>query len=63
MLYFLRKHPIWYRKLSYGDSAFDEFIREMRLFYGKTIPQRVERVKNQLQMVDLIISLSKAMKD
>lgn len=63
MLHFLRRHPIWYRKLSHDETSFEEFHREMRIFYGKTMHQRVERVNQQLQMVDLIISLSKAMKD
>jgi len=63
MLHFLRRHPIWYRKLSHDESSIDEFNREMRIFYGTTVHQRVEKVQQQLQMVDLIFSLSKAMKD
>lgn len=63
MLFFLRRHPIWYRKLSHDDNAFENFNKEMRVFYGKTVPQRIEKVKSQLNMIDMIISLSKAMKD
>ena len=63
MLNFLRRNPIWYRRLSHHDHSFEQFEKEVRIFYGQTVPQRIEKVKNQLTMIDMIISLSKAMKD
>lgn len=63
MLFFLRRHPIWYRKLSRDVNDFEQFNKEMRVYYGKTAPQRIAKMKNQLNMIDMIMSLTKAMKD
>lgn len=63
MLHFLRQHPIWYRTLARDPSSFEQFQQEVRIYYGKTVPQRIEKIKNQIEMVDLVIALSKAMKD
>ncbi len=63
MLYFLRQHPMWYRLLARDPYSVDQFHKEVRIYYGKTVPQRIEKVKNQLEMIDLIVALSKAMKD
>lgn len=63
MLYFLRKHPIWYRNLTRNPYMYKNFEEEVRIFYGKTVPQRIEKIKNNIQMIDMLVSLSKSMKD
>lgn len=63
LLTFVRLNPIWYRHLTREPNRIHEIEKEARKFYGKTFPQKLERVSNQIQMVGMLIELAGAMKD
>lgn len=60
---FVRRNPIWYRYLSRDNACLDQLKKEADLYYGKTLPQRLERVHNQLQMLTMFIRMAGDMKD
>lgn len=60
---FVRYHPIWYRYLSRDPYRISELENEARLFYGKTFPQRLEKLTHQVQMVNMLIQFAGKMKD
>ncbi|PAV29891.1 hypothetical protein CIL05_08410 [Virgibacillus profundi] len=60
---FVRYNPIWYRYLSRDPHRIYELEKEAKRFYGKTFPQRVEKLNNQVQMVGMLIQFAGAMKD
>lgn len=60
---FVRYNPIWYRYLSRDPDKIYELVDEAKVFYGKTIPQRLEKLNNQVQMVNLLLQFAETMKD
>ncbi|WP_028782659.1 YlbE-like family protein [Thalassobacillus devorans] len=62
-LAFIRLNPEWYRKLARDPGKQVQFDKEMKRFFGKTPIQRVEKVGNQLQMINMLIQMAKAMKE
>ncbi|MEE6452133.1 YlbE-like family protein [Gottfriedia acidiceleris] len=62
-LKFLRQQPKWYRKLSRNPELTDEFRLASLEFFGKTIPQRVDKLSNQVQMASFMIDMFSVLKD
>ncbi len=60
---FVRYHPIWYRYLSRNPHRVYDLVDEAKVFYGKTLPQRLEKLNNQVQMVNMLIQFAETMKD
>lgn len=60
---FIRYNPKWYRYLSRDPSSIGEMEKEAKRFYGKTFPQQVEKINNQVQMISMLIQFAGAMKD
>lgn len=60
---FIRYHPVWYRYLSRDPHRVYELVDEANEFYGKTFPQRLEKLSNQVQMVNMLIQIAGSMKD
>ncbi|WP_368506091.1 YlbE-like family protein [Alkalihalophilus sp. As8PL] len=56
---FIRQNPIWYRKLGRDPSLIPELEKEANFFYGKTIPQRVEKMQNHLGLAMMMIEMLK----
>lgn len=54
---------MWYRYLSRDPDRVSELNKESKKFYGKTFPQQVEKVGNQVHMVNMLIQFAGAMKD
>lgn len=63
LLRFVRFNPMWYRYLTRDPSRINEIEKEARKFYGKTIPQRLEKLSNHVQMASMLIQLAGNMKD
>ena len=63
LLQFIRYNPEWYRELTRNPNQIDVLEREAKIFYGKTVPQKIERLSNQMQMVSMLIQMAGAMKD
>lgn len=60
---FIRYNPVWYRYLSREPNRINELEKEAKKYYGKTFPQQVEKLNNQMQMVSMLIQFAGAMKD
>ncbi|MFC4404688.1 YlbE-like family protein [Gracilibacillus xinjiangensis] len=60
---FIRKNPDWYRYLSRDANRIEEMEQTAKQFYGKTIPQRLEKAQQNIQLVSLIIDMAGAFKD
>lgn len=60
---FVRYNPEWYRYLSREPYRLNELQKESKTFYGKTIPQQVEKLGNQVQMINMLVQFAGAMKD
>ncbi|MBP3952154.1 YlbE-like family protein [Bacillus suaedae] len=57
--YFIRQNPNWYRKLSRDPSQVAILEKEANQFYGRTLPQRVEKVQNSLSLAMMMIEMLK----
>ncbi|GAE24119.1 hypothetical protein JCM9140_25 [Halalkalibacter wakoensis JCM 9140] len=56
---YIRQHPIWYRKLTRDPSQIPALEKEANQFYGRTLPQRVEKVQNSLGLVMMMMEMLK----
>lgn len=54
---FLREQPAWYRKLSRHPGELEQFQIAALHYYQKTIPQRVEKFANGLQMAQMMMHM------
>lgn len=57
--HFVRRHPNWYRRLSRDPSQLSMLEKEANYFYGRTLPQRVEKVQNHLGLAMMMIEMLK----
>ncbi|KHD84697.1 YlbE-like family protein [Heyndrickxia ginsengihumi] len=58
---FLREQPIWYRRLTRHPEEIEQFQIASLHFFEKTIPQRVEKFSNGLQMVSMMMHMIQGM--
>lgn len=60
---FIRQQPKWYRKLSRNPELIEDFRLASLEFFGKTIPQRVDKLQNQVQMASFMIDMFQVLKE
>jgi hypothetical protein len=60
---FIRNQPRWYRTLSRNPGQLEEFRLASLQFFGKTIPQRVDKLQNQVQMASFMVEMFQALKE
>lgn len=60
---FVRFNPVWYRYLTRDPNRVFELVEEAKVYYGKTLPQRLEKLNNQVQMVNMLIQFANNTKD
>ncbi|QQZ08063.1 YlbE-like family protein [Heyndrickxia vini] len=53
----LRRQPMWYRKLSRHPEEIEKFEIASLHYFEKTIPQRVEKINNNLQMASMMMNM------
>lgn len=63
LLKFVRHNPMWYRYLSRDPAAIEQIEKASKKFYGKTFSQRIDRIHEQIQFVDMMFKFSNLMKD
>lgn len=63
LIEFIRKNPIWYRHLTREPNRFEEFEKAAKVFYGKTIPQRISKLDQDIKMFNLMIQLVRPEED
>ncbi|WHY02264.1 YlbE-like family protein [Neobacillus sp. DY30] len=60
---FIREQPIWYRKLSRNPYELQKLEIASLHYYKKTIPHRVEKFTNNVQMASMMFYMLQSMKD
>lgn len=58
---FLREQPFWYRKLSRDPESFNNFEIASLHYFQKTIPHKVEKFSNGLQMASMMMNMLQTM--
>lgn len=58
---FLREHPLWYRKLTRDPYDTEPFELAALQFFKKTLPDRVEKLNNQLGFASFMMDMFKTM--
>lgn len=61
LIKFLREQPIWYRKLGRNPEHLQAFQISSLHYHRKTIPHKVEKFSNSVQMASMMMSLFQAM--
>lgn len=60
---FLREQPVWYRKLSRDPNALQDFETASLYHFEKTIPHRVAKFSNGVQMASMMFQMFQSMKN
>jgi hypothetical protein len=60
---FIRKNPEWYRYLARDVNRIEEMEQVAKQYYGKTIPQRLEKAQQNIQLVRLLMDMAGAFQD
>lgn len=60
---FLRKQPIWFRRLSRNPYEIRSFQYAAKFYYQKTFPQRVEKISNSIELATIMLQMFHAMKN
>ncbi|WP_407268101.1 YlbE-like family protein [Radiobacillus sp. PE A8.2] len=60
---FIRSNPEWYRYLSRNPDHITAMEKEAKVFYGKTVNQRIDKLSSQVQLVSMLIQMAGSMKD
>lgn len=58
---FLREQPIWYRKLSRNPQDIQALEVAALNYYKNTIPHKVEKFSNGVQMASMMMGMFQAM--
>ena len=58
---FLREMPEWYRTLSRSPNELEKFEIASINHFQKTIPHRVQKFSNGVQMASMMVSMFQAM--
>ncbi|KSU62398.1 hypothetical protein AS034_09760 [[Bacillus] enclensis] len=60
---FLREKPEWYRRLSRNPNELEKFEIASINHFQKTIPHRVQKFSNGVQMASMMISMFQSMNE
>ncbi|MBB5323804.1 SMC interacting uncharacterized protein involved in chromosome segregation [Anoxybacillus tepidamans] len=60
---FIREQPRWYRTLARDPNKLQSFELAALQYYEQTIPHKVEKIANSLEMASLMLHMFKAMRD
>ncbi|MGJ9381293.1 hypothetical protein CR203_02275 [Salipaludibacillus neizhouensis] len=55
--YYLRAHPNWYRNLGRDPDAYNKMISESNSYYGKTFPQRIDKLQSNMNLVMMMLDM------
>ncbi|MGN1385137.1 MAG: YlbE-like family protein [Bacillus sp. (in: firmicutes)] len=60
-LNYIRLHPMWYRKLSRNPQLMEEMGTEATYHFEKSIPQRVNKLTNGVQVASIMLNMLQGM--
>ncbi|TRM12289.1 hypothetical protein FH966_11670 [Lentibacillus cibarius] len=63
LAHFVRFNPDWYRYLSRNPNSVMELEKASKSFYGKTLPQQVDKIGSHIQMASMLLNVADLMKD
>ncbi|TFJ94540.1 YlbE-like family protein [Lentibacillus salicampi] len=63
LAHFVRFNPEWYRFLTREPHRVEELEKASKVFYGKTFSQQVDKISGHVQMLNMLINFTEAMKD
>ncbi|RXI98132.1 hypothetical protein DS745_17450 [Anaerobacillus alkaliphilus] len=58
---FIRHNPIWYRYLARDPQSITQLENEVKVFQGKTLPQKLDRFQSNLNMALMLFDMVKGM--
>ncbi|WML43581.1 YlbE-like family protein [Neobacillus sp. PS3-40] len=58
---FIREQPFWYRKLSRNPYDLQSLQIASLHYYKKTIPHKVEKFSNSVQMASMMLNMFQSM--
>lgn len=54
---FVRNNPQWYRYLSRNPQSIPELEEQVKYYYGKTFPQKLDRFQANLNMAMMLFNM------
>lgn len=54
---FIRHNPVWYRYLSRNPQSLSQLENEVKVFHGKTLPQKLDRFQSNLSMAMMLLDM------
>lgn len=63
LIKFMRMNPEWYRKLTREPGLLPSMEQETKIYFGQTVSQKMERVNNQIHMVQMLMQMAQTMKE
>jgi hypothetical protein len=57
MKQFIRHNPVWYRYLSRNPQSLSQLENEVKVYYGKTLPQKIDRFQSNLNMAMMLLDM------
>jgi hypothetical protein len=58
---YIRLQPFWYRALMRNPYQLDKMETEATYFFNKSIPHRVSKFSDSVQMTSMVLSMVQAM--
>ncbi|TYR82608.1 hypothetical protein FZC66_03160 [Priestia megaterium] len=59
---FIREQPMWYRRLTRDPDQVEKFELASMQYYKQTIPDKVEKFSNSIQMANMMFHMFQSMK-
>ncbi|WP_058307002.1 YlbE-like family protein [Gracilibacillus massiliensis] len=60
---FIRNNPEWYRYLTREPDRISELELKSKQYFGKTLPQRLEKTQQNIQMIRLLMEMAGSWND
>ncbi len=61
MKQFIRHNPMWYRYLSRDPQLLTQLENEIKVYQGKTFPQKLDRFQSNLNMALMLLDMVKGL--
>ena len=58
---YLRIQPLWYKRLMRNPYELDTFETEAKYFFEKSIPHRVSKLSDSVQVASMMLQMFQAM--
>ena len=55
--HYLRMNPVWYRRLGRDPEMFEKMVQESKVYFGKTLSQRVDQIHQNMNMAMMMIDM------